>query len=111
MVSACPILAQEQYIKRQDEVCVQLHFNIQEIGVKLDNIHRYDYVPKSFETSHEGKVTISWNQQVQSDRTIPNNKPDIIICDNKKRHMHINRYCNFWRQKCDQDRICEDFNI
>ena len=24
------------------------------------------------------KVTILWNQQVQSDRTIPNNKPDII---------------------------------
>ena len=26
-----------------------------------------------------------WNQQVQTDRTIPNNKPDIIIRDNEKR--------------------------
>jgi hypothetical protein len=25
-----------------------------------------------------------WNQQVQTDRTIPNNKPDIITCDNEK---------------------------
>ena len=25
-----------------------------------------------------------WNQQVQTDRTIPNNKPDIIIRDNEK---------------------------
>ena len=25
-----------------------------------------------------------WNQQVQTDRTVPNNKPDIIIRDNKK---------------------------
>jgi len=25
-----------------------------------------------------------WNQQVQGDRTIPNNKPDIIIGDNEK---------------------------
>jgi hypothetical protein len=25
-----------------------------------------------------------WNQQMQIDRTIPNNKPDIIIRDNKK---------------------------
>jgi len=24
-----------------------------------------------------------WNQQVQTDRTIPNNKPDIIIGDNE----------------------------
>jgi hypothetical protein len=31
-----------------------------------------------------GKVTILWNQLVQPDRTIPNNKPDIIIRDNEK---------------------------
>jgi hypothetical protein len=35
-------------------------------------------------TSQGGKVTILWNQQIQTDRTIPNNKPDIIICDNEK---------------------------
>jgi hypothetical protein len=31
------------------------------------------------------EVTILWNQQVQTDRAIPNNKPDIIIRDNEKR--------------------------
>jgi hypothetical protein len=36
------------------------------------------------ETSRGGKVTIMWNQQVQTDRTIPNNKPDIVIRDNEK---------------------------
>jgi hypothetical protein len=41
-------------------------------------------VPKSVETSQVGKVTILWNQQVQTDRTIPNSKPDIIIRDNEK---------------------------
>ena len=35
-------------------------------------------------TSQGGKITILWNQQVQTDRTIPNNKPDIIIRDNEK---------------------------
>ena len=39
---------------------------------------------KSVETSREGKVTMSWNQQEQTDRTIPNNKPDVTICDNGK---------------------------
>jgi len=29
-------------------------------------------------------ITILWNQQVQTDRTIPNNNPDIIIHDNEK---------------------------
>jgi len=36
------------------------------------------------ETSQGGKVTILWNQQIQTDRTIPNNKPDMIIRDNEK---------------------------
>ena len=29
-------------------------------------------------------MTILWNQHVQTDRTIPSNKPDIIIRDNEK---------------------------
>jgi hypothetical protein len=48
---------------------------------------------------------------VWNDRTIPNNKPDIIICDNKKSHMCVNRCCNFLRQKCDQERSWEDIKI
>ena len=41
-------------------------------------------MPKSEETSQGGKVTILWNQQVQTDRTLPNNKPDIKTRDNEK---------------------------
>ena len=55
------------------------------MGVQLDTKHRYEQVPKSVETGEGGKVTILWNQQVRTDRTIPNNKPDIIIRDNEKR--------------------------
>jgi len=66
-------------------VCAQLHFNIcKGKGVQLDKKHWYEHVPKSVETSQGGKVTILWNQQLQTDRTIPNNKPDIIIRDNEK---------------------------
>jgi len=85
IISACPILAKEQYIKRHDIVCAQLHFNIyNEIDVKLDNEHWYDHAPKSAKTSHKGKVTILWSQKMRTDRTIPNNQLDIIICDHKK---------------------------
>jgi len=41
-------------------------------------------VPKSVETSQGSKVTILWKQKVQTDRTIPSNKPDITIRDNEK---------------------------
>jgi len=49
----------------------------------LKNKHWYYHVPKSVETSHECKVTILWNQQFRTDKTIPNNKPDITIRDNE----------------------------
>ena len=66
-------------------MCAQLHFIIcKETAVQLDKKHRYEHVPKSVETSQGGKVTILWNQQVQTDRNIPNNKPDILIRDNEK---------------------------
>jgi len=66
-------------------VCVQLHINIcKETWIQLDKKHWCERVPKSVETSKGGKVTILWNQQVQTDRTIPNNKPDIIIGGNEK---------------------------
>jgi len=88
IISACPKLAKEQYIKRHDSVCAQLHFNIcKETGVQLDKKHWNENVPKSVETSQGGKVTILWNQQVQTDRTIPNNKPDIIIRGMKREHV------------------------
>ena len=64
----------------------ELHYNIcKEMGVQLDTKHWYEHVPKSVETTQGGKVTILWNQQVRTDRTIHNNKPDIIIRDNEKR--------------------------
>ena len=82
--SAFLILAKERYIKGHDRVWAQQHFNIcKEAGVQMDKKHCYEHVPKSEETSQGGKVTILWNQQVQTDRPIPNNKPDIIIRDNE----------------------------
>jgi len=53
--------------------------------VQLDKKHWYKHVPNSVVTNKGGKVTILWNQLVQTDRTIPNNKPDIIIQDNENR--------------------------
>jgi hypothetical protein len=66
-------------------VSAQIHFSTgKETGVQLDKKHWYEHVSKSVVTNQGGKVTILWNQQVQTDRTIPNSKPDIIIRDNEK---------------------------
>jgi hypothetical protein len=81
IISACPILAKELLKKTRLSVCTIC----KETGVQLDKNHWYEHVPKSIETVQGGNVIILWNQQVQTDRTIPNNKPDIIFRDNKKR--------------------------
>ena len=67
-------------------------------GVQLDKKHWYEHAPKSVETSKGGKVAILWNQQVQTDRTISNNKPDIIIRDNEAGTCML---IDVERQKCD----------
>ena len=57
---------------------------------KLDSERWYEHVPKLLDTGHEGKTTILWNQQVQTDKTILNNKQYNIICGNDKRtYMQI----------------------
>jgi len=102
MISACQILTKGQYIKTHDRACAQLHCNIcTETAVQLDKKHRYGHVPKSVETNQGGKVTILWNQQVQTDRTVPNNKPDIIIRNNENRTCMLIDVAISRRQKCD----------
>ena len=67
-------------------MCVQKYFNVcKETGEQLDKKHWYEHLPNSIVTNQESKVTILWNQQVQTDKTLPNNKPDIVIRDNEKR--------------------------
>jgi len=48
IISACPILAKEQYIKNILVcMCAQLHFNIwKETAVQLDKKHWHEHVPK-----------------------------------------------------------------
>jgi hypothetical protein len=68
-ISACPIMAIDQYTRRHNRVRAQLHFNLcKETGVQLDKKLWYEHIPKSVETSQGGKVIILWNQQAQTDR-------------------------------------------
>ena len=70
---------------RHIRMCAQQHFNIcKRIGIKLDKEHWHEHVPKSVETSVKGQVTILWNQQGHTDKTIPNKTTDIIIRENEK---------------------------
>jgi len=54
-----------------------------EIGIKFKNEQLYDLISKSVKTRREIMVPVLWNQ-IQTDRTIPNNIQDIIISDNER---------------------------
>jgi hypothetical protein len=45
-------------------------------------------VPKLVVTYNEEKENILWNQEVHIERTILNNKMDIIIRDNVREHVY-----------------------
>jgi len=82
-------------------VSAKLNFNIcKEIGVRLDKEHWYKHVPKLVKTSLESKVSILWNEQLQTDRTIPYSKPVITMRDSTKRDC-VNRCCSVRRLQCD----------
>ena len=49
------------------------------IWVKLDKEHWCEHVPKSRDICLVSKATISWNKQMKTDGTVPNNKPNITI--------------------------------
>ena len=83
-ISAWPILAKEKYTKRHDRVCVSNYTST------YARKQGYNWTKKLVRTCTQfsrnksrGKVTILWNQQVQTDRNIPNNKTYITICDNE----------------------------
>jgi hypothetical protein len=70
--SAHPTATNEKHIRtyRDKIVCAQLHFiKCMRISIKLENKHWYDHIQRLADTSHGGKATILWNQQVQTDST------------------------------------------
>jgi len=71
--------------------CAQLHFtSCRKIRLKLGKKHRYAHAPKSVEAGNERKLTLLWNQRTKTDRPIPNNEVDPIICDNEKETCLVN---------------------
>jgi len=105
IISACKILAKEQCIQRHDTVCAELHCNIcKEIGGELYSKHRYGHLPKFVHIGRKPKVTVLWIQQCKPTEFFPNNKPDIIICDNKQGTWMSKDAANSCKQKYDKER-------
>jgi hypothetical protein len=82
--TVCPALAKEEYIKYHDMGSTQLHFNIcKQTEVKVEKNKWYKHIPNTTESNQDNEVSILWNYQIMTDRTIPCNEADITLQDRK----------------------------
>ena len=87
VVSGCSVLAQKEYIHRHDRICTYLHYSIlKHFGFSVPD-KWYTHVPAA--VTQIGEITVLYNEQVHTDRTIPANKPDIIVRNNTQRTCQI----------------------
>lgn len=87
IVSGCPILAKKVYVERHNTVAKQLHWSICKY-YKIDvNKKWYQHTPDPVVDTED--VTIIWDMQIQTDRTIGANRPDLIVKDKKQKQCLI----------------------
>ena len=84
ILSGCPELAKTEYINRHNNAAAYMHWKIlKHYNIKANDDKWYEHQPETV-TENE-KVTILWDMQVHTDKTIKANKPDIIIKDKQEK--------------------------
>ena len=80
LVSGCPTLTPNEYVKRHDRVGQYLHWCIcNHYGIELEAAHWYEHHPPA--VVEQGNVTVLWDFPINTDRTIKANRPDIVVKD------------------------------
>ena len=83
ILSGCPELAKTEYIRRYISAASYMHWKILNCYCINTTDTWYEHQPQTVTESE--KVTILWDMQVHTDKTIKINKSDIIIKDKLKR--------------------------
>ena len=82
LVSGCPVLAPNEYLKRHDRVGQYLHWCIcHHFGIDVEAGSWWEHHPADVVETRD--VTILWDFPINTDRTIKANRPDIIVKDRK----------------------------
>ena len=81
IVSSCKMLAQKDYKRRHDKICLNLHWSLcQKYGFEVDTRWYLHEPEKVLETEH---AKILWDFSIQTDRKIEHNRPVITLVDKK----------------------------
>lgn len=88
IISSCKSLASKDYTERHNNVARILHG---EIAVKYGCLEEappyYKYTPESI--VENDVCRIYWDRDLQTDRTIQHNRPDIVVLDKKENIMYL----------------------
>ncbi|KAI5720807.1 hypothetical protein M8J77_011910 [Diaphorina citri] len=84
ITSGCSAMSQTEYLHRHNQVAAIIHQNISS-NLKLidEKTPYYKYEPPPvIETA---KYTVYYDRTIMTDKTIPNNRPDIVVHDKERR--------------------------
>ena len=89
VISGCIALAPTKYLQRHNNVCKYIHaLLLLDRGIINNKVRWYDHQPRAVEENESTKIL--WNFSIQTDHTIPHNKPDIVIVDERTNKATIN---------------------
>ena len=78
-VSGCSMLAQKEYKRRHDEVCLNILWTLcKKYGVRVCK-RWYEHMVDS--VIENGIVKILWDVCIQADRQIEHRRPDVVVME------------------------------
>lgn len=82
IISGCRSLVSADYKDRHDSVARILHLKLaQKYSFQKENTPYYEYTPEKVLENENAKIY--WDRAIITDRTIPHNRPDIVVLDKK----------------------------
>ncbi|MEO1764700.1 MAG: reverse transcriptase domain-containing protein [Cyanobacteria bacterium J06629_18] len=82
IITGCKDLAMNEYLDRHNKVATFVHWEIcKHYCIEVED-KSYNHKPQKVTENND--VTILWDMQIQTDRHIPANRPDIVIKDRRE---------------------------
>ena len=77
IISACSTLAQKEYKKRHDKVCLNIHWALcKKYNIECSD-YWYEHVPERVVENEQIKML--WDFTIQVDRKLEHTRPDIVV--------------------------------
>jgi hypothetical protein len=87
VISGCRTMANEEYIKRHNNVAKIIHQKLAyEQQLIKEKVLTFKYEPDA--VLENTRYRIMWDRSVVTDKTIPANRPDIIMTDGVNKHTY-----------------------